>query len=125
MTDSSESTVTRYAGKGASFSLRLGRMKATQAVSGAVRFSSLGETTEAVRLQLGKRIRLSSPPLLPVAGSLVDRLDALIRGEQAEEQEDEQEWAGLSEYSEWSLGDLIGFVITALFVAFLLALVWL
>ena len=87
----------------------------------SVRFSSLEETTKAVRLQLGKRIRLSSPPMLPVAGSLVDRLDALLEDEQEHVQE--QEWKGHSDYSELTSGDIVAYVFAGLFLLWILSLI--
>ena len=44
--------------------------------------STLEETTENVRIQFGKRMRITVlPPIIPIKMSLLDRLDAMIAGE--------------------------------------------
>lgn len=87
----------------------------------SVRFPSLEATTETVRLQLGKRMRTTPPPVIPVAGSLVDRLDALLEDEQEHVQE--QEWKGHSDYSELTSGDIVAYVFAGLFLLWILSLI--
>ena len=87
----------------------------------SVRFPSLEAATETVRLQVGKRMRTAQPRVIPVAGSLVDRLDALLEDEQEHVQE--QEWKGHSDYSELTSGDIVAYVFAGLFLLWILSLI--